>query len=160
PAPNGNGGNGGRPIPVVAEQHEPQTMEEAITAIPGADLPDGVFLQAGKVTVPFNIVEDQERAQWLSHKKREPSWDVAPGEQVKLRKQISINLLTNKLLETYAADNNLTAPDDKYKQVLDRFKANKVRRGYTYEQQLADSGITDADLQRSMRASLAIQLKL
>ncbi len=136
---------------------KPQTLEEAIASIPAESLDDGtVLLVSGAIQIKYDSVEPMEKAAWVAHKKRDPTWDFQPGEQAALRKQIGVKLLGNAVVEFYAADNKLVVPDDKYKQVFERFKLAKEQRG-GYDRFLTESGINDGDFQRFLRSSVAIE---
>jgi hypothetical protein len=67
-----------------------------------------------------------------------------------------VKLLANAVIEQYATEKKLTAPDEKYKDVFAKFKLAKEQRG-GYEKFLSDSGLNDDDFQRFLHASVAIE---
>lgn len=146
--------------PPPAAPKKPQSMEEAIASIPIEALEDGgVLLESGPIKVQYTTAEPMEKAAWMAHKKRDPKWDFAPGEQTALRKQIGVKLLANAVIEQYAADKKLTAPEEKYKDVFGKFKLAKEQRG-GYAKFLTDSGLNDDDFQRFLHASVAIEQEM
>ena len=68
--------------------------------------------------------------------------------------------MTNKIIEAYAADNKLMVPEKRYSDTYKRFTEAKKQRGGSYEQFLVDNGMTDADFQSFLRASVSIEAKI
>lgn len=133
---------------------------DLVDRIPLGQLEDGVVLQAGDVKIGLAAVAKVETAYVAAGRRRDPKYSLTPEHQTAFRKTIALQLFRNALLEKYAADNKLDMPDDKFEARFDKFKQTAKEHGVSYEQFLADNGLTDADLRRYWRAKLACEDKV
>jgi parvulin-like peptidyl-prolyl isomerase len=138
----------------------PPDPGELIDRIPLVALDNDVVLQSGDIKIPLSAVVKVEDAYVAANRRKQPKFSLTPGHQSALRKSFAFQLLQNALLEKYAADQKLTIADDKFDARFDEFKKMKKEQGGSYEQFLADMGLTDEELRRYWRAALAIEQKL
>ena len=138
---------------------KPQSLEEIIAGIPAADLDEGVLLEAGAIKVYLSAVEPVEKAYSAARKRRDTKWEFGPGERSSMRRQIGVKLLADKVREAYVAEHKLVLPEKKYAEVFAKFKEAKAKHG-GYEQFLTDNGMSDDDLQRALKATVAIESAL
>ncbi|MGD0089510.1 MAG: peptidylprolyl isomerase [Planctomycetota bacterium] len=134
----------------------------AIDGIPLGQLEDGVILESGDTKISLSAVSKAEAAYIAASKRRQPGFVLTPDHRTAFRKGIAFQLLRNAALKKYVADNKLEIANDKFEAQFEKFKQMQLAReqGSSYEQLLADMGLTDEELRVFWRAEWALEQKI
>jgi len=140
---------------------KPRDLGDLIDSIPMGALEGSIVVQSGELKVAMSTVGKVESAYVAASRRERPKFSLTPGHQTALRKSLAFQLLCNAALEKYAADNKLVLPKDDFDARYEKFKATcKGGPSASYEQYLADMGLTDEDLRRYWQAYWAVEQKL
>jgi len=138
----------------------PGSMDEMLAAIPKAPLDEGVLLQSGDIKVLMASVAKTEEAYLAMVKRQQPQLKPTPAQLLNIRKMIAFRLLLNALVEKYVTDNKVEVDKPKSEAEFEKLKQAQKAQGGSYEQFLADNGLSDAEFRRVWQATWAIQEKL
>ncbi|MCY3020651.1 MAG: peptidylprolyl isomerase [Planctomycetota bacterium] len=153
PAPKAEGGG--------PEEKKPRSVDDIIDSIGKGPLDEGVLLQSGTLKVPLEVVTKVESAYVAATKRRQPQYVLTPEVQKALRRSVAFRFLMNALMEKYVTDNKIEIPKEKFEAQFEKFKeAKKAQDGSSYEQFLADQGLTDEEFRRFWYSTWAMQDKL
>jgi peptidyl-prolyl cis-trans isomerase C len=150
-------GGEAKTAPKDGEAKKPKDIEEVIEGIPKAPLEENVILQSGNIKIPVAIVDRVEAAYVASEKKRQPKFVMTPEMKTYLRKRFAFRFLANALVEKYVADNKLETPKEQFETQFAKFKDAKKTEGGSYEQWLADNGLSDDEFRKFWGANYAIE---
>jgi len=148
-------------LPVFAGEPEQSAdpTDRLIDSIPVVVLDDSVVLQSGDLKVPTSAIEKVELAYAAAEKRRQPKFTLTPELKSFLRKRFAFRFMANALVEKYVADNKLEIAKDKFEEQFSMFKKTKAEENNagSYEQWLADNGLSDDEFRRFWSANWAIE---
>ncbi len=159
---NGAKAEGEEPKPAKNEDPEPKPprdLEQIIQEIPLGKLDEGVLMANADIKVPLATVEKAEKDYIDGKKKENPKFTVEPGFEGYMRRHFAFRFFANQLVEKYAVDNKLEVPKDKFEEQFAKFKKTAEEQSGTYEQWLANNGLTDAEFRKVWGLNWAIEQK-
>lgn len=157
------GGEGAEPPPddaQAAAQKANEAVFKLIDGIPAGALDEGVFLQSGDIKVTMTAVSRVESAYVAANKRQMPKFSLTGEHQRALRKAIAVQLLSNALLEKHVAEQKIEGAKENLDAEFVKFKQRYKDQGGSYEQFLADNGLTDEEFTRYWNARMALETKL
>ncbi|MGD0089511.1 MAG: peptidylprolyl isomerase [Planctomycetota bacterium] len=133
-----------------------------IDRIPLGQLEDGVILESGDTKISLSVVGKAEAAYIAASRRRQPGFMLTPDHRTAFRKFVAFQLFRNAMLQKYAADNKLEIANDKFEAQFEKLKQMQLEREQdgSYEQLLADMGLTDEELRSFRRAQWALEQKI
>lgn len=143
-----------------AAGQRPGDMGDLVDRIPCGPLEDNVVLQSGDLKIMFAAIGKVESAYVAAMKKQQPKFVLSPGHQSIIRKSIAFRFLLNAILEKHVADNKIEVAQKEFEEQFERLKKAKKDEGLSYEQFLANMGLTDDEFRSYWRANLALRRKL
>ncbi|HEY3321517.1 MAG TPA: peptidylprolyl isomerase [Planctomycetota bacterium] len=148
----------------AAGESDGKTTEDKNAAlldrIPMGDLGDDkVILQSGDIKIPLAAVERVELAYAAAEKRRNRRIKMTDQLRLLLRKQFAFRFLANAVIEKHAADQRLEIAQAEFETQFEKFRRSKQQEDNagSYEQWLADNGMTDEEFRRFWRANFAIE---
>ncbi|HYG75496.1 MAG TPA: peptidylprolyl isomerase [Planctomycetota bacterium] len=136
-----------------------QNVEDLIDTVPVGELDAAVILQSGEIKIPLSSVEKVELAYVAAAKRQNPKYILAPELRTTLRKSFAFRFLANAVVEKYVADNKIELSKEQFEEQFKKFKKAKAEEGNSgsYEQWLADNGLSDEEFRRFWAANWAIE---
>lgn len=127
--------------------------------LPREKLPKELFAKSGEIKIQNNDVEKVVNLWLINERKRDPKYVPSFDTLLRSRLQVAEVLLRNAAIEQYAREKNLTATKAELDKYIETQKEAMRKTGQTYEQMLADMGMTDEEFRRYQTAKIPIEQK-
>jgi parvulin-like peptidyl-prolyl isomerase len=151
-----------KPADAAAQAQTPATPNipkgpEQPDELPRAKLENGVFMQSGSIKIMESDVNKVLTLMLTDEKKRNPKNIPSAERMLRSRVEISEILLQNEVIKKYARDNNLSTSEADLEKFIDVKKLELKRDNSSFEQMLADNGLTELEFRAFWSAKLAIE---
>lgn len=145
----------------VPKPRDPNTPvpEDQKRDLPRGKLEEGVFVKSGEIKIAYADVEKIVNLFLINERKRDPKYMPSFDTLLRSRLEIAEVLLRNAILQKYAKENNLAASKEQVDAFISTQKKALEKANRSYEQWLADTGMTDEEFRRFQAAKIPIEQK-